>query len=487
MTLMKRVREFVTSFSNPTSRRIIQIGTKPTNRLRLAPTNSWSRSDYKYWNKLYYCQIRGLELSGLFFKPLVNKITSWTLGRAPRWKCSSQQNQIALTTWWRQNHRFILRIMRSALRRGDAFVVINSDLTVSLIDPSLVDPIVDPNDFGKVIGWRVTQVLQHPTETTRRMTVIDEYYADRRVHRKEEGLKVLENRTFRNLLGRMTFMHISNNVEDGNIFGKSEALPLIEVLQRYGEVLEAAVDGNKSQGRPTPVASFETIQDLEKFWELYGQRETQEDVDGESETVSTLDVDLSQLITLSGAQFDYKSPGSFTEDTVRLLEIMFYLILEHLEIPEFVMGNAISSSKASADTQMPVFETFITSRRTEITPWIEEIGEIVLGYKSFLEPGVTAERPVAQWQRLTQDGRLTLDTLIWALSVGLIDRETALVLAPLEIENVDEVLDNALKEYKARQEQINAQFQAQQVKNAQRGPVKEMDEELADELRSLVN
>src|SRR5690606_26307315 len=165
---------------------------------------------------------------------------------------------------------------------------------------------------------------------------------------------------------------------------------------------------NVLQGRPTPVLAFQDTASLDKFWSDYGESETVELPDGTTETMSRLGVDLQQLLTVAGATFDYKSPGSFTSDTTALLQLLYYLIIEHTELPEFVLGSAVASSKASTETQMPVFIKFIEMRRGEMARWLTEIAEVVLAYLSLMEPGVVAESPQIQWEELDQaDGQLT--------------------------------------------------------------------------------
>lgn len=456
--IRQRITELLTTASNVVSHRVHTVTTRIRRAFR-QPSNDWRRADYRYWRLAYRCQVRGLELSGLFIKPLVNKVATWTLGRAPGWKCESEASQEALETWWDDHHAEVLRTFRAALKQGDSFLVVNPDLTVTLLQPDTVDPIVAEDDYSLVIGWRVTQVLAHPERTADKMTMIDEYYADRRVHRIERNGITDSERVFPNLLGRPPIVHIANELDEGESFGHPEAEAIVEILHRYGEILEAAVEGNKLQGRPTPVMSFETIQDLDKFWALYGTTERRELPDGSTESNKVLAVDLSQLLTVSGAEFQYASPGNFAGDTQVLLKLMFYLILEHTEIPEFVLGNAIASSKASAESQMPVFEKFIEGRRGDTAPWLIEIATIVLAYKSLIEPGVSAEEPALQWQKLTQDGRLTLDTITWALAEGLLDERTALMLAPIDVDDIDQVLEKAKEEREEREAKQQAQMQ----------------------------
>lgn len=457
--IVGRVLEFFSTSSDAITNRVRTF----TRRFRSSyttPSNDWGRSDYAFFRRVYQGRARGLELSGLLVKPLVNKVAAWTLGRAPTWKCQNENSQTALTDWWGDHHPDILRAWRSALKQADSVLVINADLTITLVQPDIVDPIVADDDFGNVIGWRITQTLIHP-ETTARMLVIDEYYADRRLHSVQIDGIVSERQTFRNLIGRIPLVFIANHPDDGEMFGHSEAEALISLFHRYGEVLDAAIEGNILQGRPTPVITFGSVQDQDKFWDLYGTLSRRTLPDGATETTPELDIDLSQVLTITNGEFDYKTPGNFSDDVAKLLEILFYLFLEHAEIPEFVMGNAISSSKASADTQMPVFEKFIELYQGEASKWLKEIAQIVLGYLSLTTPGVVPEVPGLQWRKLTQDGQLTLDTVKWALESGLLDRRTALVLAPVEVEDIGDVLKAAEEEHAQRQEADNAQLAAE--------------------------
>jgi hypothetical protein len=448
-----RITEFfVSNFTEPIYSRVRTITRRWRSSFR-QPNTTWARSDYDYYKRLYRGQVRGLELAGLLTKPIVSKLSSWTLGRAPRWKLDSETSQQALGDWWNDHHPDILAAWRSALKEADAFFVINSDLSLTLLPPDSVDPIVADDDFGNIIGWRVTQVLTHP-ETTLRMTVEDEYYADRRIHRVTiDGVRRDEN-TFPNLLGRIPLIHIANQADAGEVFGHAEAEALLPLFHKYGEVFEAAIEGNVLQGRPTPVLTFATVADLEKFDDENATFETQQLPDGTSQRVKTYEVDLSQLLVASGAEFKYESPGNFTADTAQLLEILFYLILEHSELPEFVFGNAISSSKASAETQLPIFLRFVEARRGEMARWMIEIAEIALGYLALTTPGVATATPILQWEPLDQqDGTLTLETIKWAYMEGLIDELTALQLMPVEIEDAEAVLAKAKEERAEREAQ----------------------------------
>lgn len=442
---ISRITEFFTTAASDVITRVRSVTRRWRSSYSL-PANDWSRPDYGWWDRAFRGRVKGLGLSGLLIKPVVSKIAGWSLGRAPKWKVEGKSAQTALTDWWTAHHADILSAWEAALKQGDAFLVINSDLSVTLLPPDCVDPIVADDDYSKIIGWRVTQVLQHP-QTTARMTIVDEYTIDRRIHRVEVDGVTRNQTIYPNLLGRLQIVHIANLPNAGEVFGHPECEGLVELLHKYGEVVDAAIEGNVLQGRPTPVMTFATIEDLDKFDEENATYETQELPDGTSQQVKTYDMDLSQLVVASGADFNYKAPGPFTADTVNILQILYYLALEHEELPEFVMGNAISSSKASADTQMPVFIQFIKARRGKMAAWLVEIAAIVLAYLALMMTRVRAQEPTLQWEELDQqDGTLTLETIKWAYPVGLLDDLTAISLMPVDVEDPQAVLAQAKKE-----------------------------------------
>ena len=130
-----------------------------------------------------------------------------------------------------------------------------------------------------------------------------------------------------------------------------------------------------------------------------------------------------------------------------------------------MFGNAIASSKASAESQLAPFLEFVKARRGAMAAWLVEIAAIVLAYLALTEPGVTAAEPQLQWEPLDQDdGTLTLETIKWAYMEGLIDRLTALKLMPVEIDDPEGVLKKAEEDRAARDAaQLDADQQAANV------------------------
>jgi hypothetical protein len=440
--ITKRIREMI-----GVTRHVMRVVSSRLRRSSFSPTKDIGRTDYAFWDKARRGKAAGLEISGLFIKPLASKVAAWTLGRKPTWKTDDTPSQEALNKWWNKNHADVLRSYREAIALGDHFVVINSDLSVTVIDPDVVDPIVDEDDYSQIVGWRITQVYEHPDRPSDRMLITDEYTATERVRTVSKNGAQQTIERFPNMIGLVPIVHIPNPGGSDEVFGRPEGEALIPALQKYGDVITAGIDGIIRQGHSTPVINFNTVAALDKFWELYGKSSTKTLEDGTTEKTNYVEFDADQLVTISEAVFDWKSPASFSVDTQNLLGLLFYLLLQHTEIPEFIWGNAIASSQASAEAQLPPFIMYIEMKQGDIAKWLTQIGEVVLSYLSLTEPGVRAQRPSPQFSSLAgDDKRLTLDTIQWAFSEGLLDKRTALALSPVDIEDIDGVLEKAEEE-----------------------------------------
>jgi hypothetical protein len=427
---------------------------------RQVMTRDTSRRDYAFWDRARMCRARGLELSGLFLKPLASKTAAWVQGTVPRWQVDNGRSQEALRGWWGQHHAAIVRGYEDSVGLGDAFLVVNPDLSVTVLPPDVVTPIVDEDDYSSIIGWTVREVHPHPEHPTNRMAIEDRYTEEERVRTVWRDGVLLRTERYSNLIGRVPVVHVPNNPGVNSVFGEPEAVALLPVLQEYGEILAKALTGNKHQSLPTPVAQFQTVQDMADFWEKAEEiglieTTTVTHPDGTTETYNTVNFDSEKFLTIAGGTFDYKYPGSFAKDTETLLGLLFYLILQHTEIPEFAWGNAIASSKASAESQLTPFVKWIEKKRAACTGWMLELARVVLAYTSVMERGVTADADISiGWEPLTDaDGALTLNTLKWLLVEGLIDEETAVRLAPVDIENPLAVLRRAQAEREERQMQ----------------------------------
>lgn len=384
------------------------------------PTVDMTSADYRFWDRARRGKARGLEISGLYLKPLCAKLAGYTLGDAVGWEAGNPAAKGMLDGWFAAQQAAIQRSYEEALHLGDCYLVVNGDLSVSVVPPHVVEPMLDAAE--QVTGWRIT-------ETYGALTMVDEYTLSERTRRVLRGGVATRTERYPNLIGRLPVIHVANRAGVDEFYGRPEADALIPALQRYGDVIDAAIRGNIRQGRPTPVIErMGTAEQVSRFWEKFGRRETQTLPDGTSETVDVVDFDPDQLLTLGGdAQFRYASPGSFSGDTETLLSILFYLILQHSEIPEAVWGASIPSSRASAETQMQPFIQMIERRRRLAAAWLRELARVVLAYGALSDWRIDAEAALKiAWEPLSEeDARLRLDVVTWAHGAGIIGDEEA--------------------------------------------------------------
>lgn len=436
----------------------------PINRSVLDVTYQVGRGDYAFWDKVRRGKAVGLTLSGLLLKPIYSKIASWVMGKGIRFNLGKHSAaEDALNDWWAKNHSTILRAFEESVALGDCYLVLNPDKTLTLIPPHVIDPVVSDSDYGKIVGWRVDEVYQHPLHPERRMRIVQTYTPFARTRSIKTNASD-ETAVYDNLIGMTPVVHIANAKTSDEMFGRSEGEALVELLHRYGEILEAALDGNKRQGRPTPVfGQLGSRQEVDKFWQQYAKTRTITHSDGTTEIEQYLEFDADRVLALGGnATFQYVSPSPFTSDTSNLLGLLFYLYVQHSELPEFILGNAITASHASATAQMPAFTKFIEKKRGDAQKWVMYLAKCVTRLLALSDPEIAQavqsdEQPSPIWDELnTDDMNLMFSATQWALEKGLIDELEALRQSPLRIENPEEVLERAKTSAQAKKEEFDA-------------------------------
>lgn len=415
--------------------------------------HSWTdvgKTDYAYWDKARRCRVPGLELSGTLLKPLCEKISAWTVGRPPMWTSNRKRAAEKINIWWREHLPEINRANSESLYLGDSYLVLNGDSTITIVSPDSVEPIVDPDDFQRWLGWRVTTTIENASgkETSQTMTYVDEYTATKRTRTVTKAGAPVMKTEYPNPLGVVPVIHIPNQKSADEMFGRPEGEPLLPLLIRYGGVLDAGLEGNMRQGRPTPVISkLGTAANVDAFWDLYGEIEDHTLPDGTVEQVRIIKFDPDELITLGNeAEFSYEAPGSFSTDTQNLLGILFNLFVQESELPEFILGTAIGSSKASAESQLEPFLKFVEQRRLQAMKWMKELANLLVAYFSVYEATAAGATVEAHWRPMaTADGRLTLDTTIWAWSKGFFSDEFATWMLPVNIDDPHSVTEEGRK------------------------------------------
>lgn len=431
----------------------------------ISPTLDIGQPDYLFWDRAAQGKAQGLEIAGLFIKPLASKKAAWVMGIPPKLRTGDAYTDDELNKWWQKQHSNILSGYEAAVKKGDSFLVVNPDLSVTVVPANVVRELVDDQDYSKIVGWRITEVYPHPDSVADVMRIIDEYTAQKRVRTTSKSNQIGQTKTYPNLLGMVQVIHIANNRNEDERYGHAEAEPLLAALHYYGVLFDAGAAGNIHQGRPTPVIEqMGSADNMTAFWGQFGKQRTHTLSDGTTETEDYIEFHSDRLMTLGDtATFKYAQPGAFLGETEKILGLIYYIIVEYSEMPEFTWGNAIQGSKASAETQMPPFTKWVEKEQGRAEDWVIEAAEVARAYLALTDSKIKTDGEIsAKWQPLTtQDDRLTLDAIKLGLEQQLLDDETALALMPLDIENPREVLDklkvqleDEAAEYDRRQEAL---------------------------------
>lgn len=405
-----------------------------------------NRTDYTFWDKARRGKAKGLEVSGLFLRPLSDKVTSWVLGDPPLWQTGDETLTLDLNKWWQKSLSSIMRAYQEALDLGDCYIVFNGDSTLTVVSPNVVERLLDEENYQTVVGYRITTTYGNDL-TSDSITIVDEYRMNARSRSISKfggipGKPVI----YINPLKKIPVVHVSNKFGADELFGRALGDSILSVLIRYGDIFDAAAKGNIRQGRPTPVINrMGTEEQVEAFWMRYGRQEMSTQADGSQRTVYIIDFDPDMLITLGGdAQFKYEAPGSFSTDTLNLLEILFYLVIQNSEIPEFTLGGAVSASKASTDSQLEPFLRFIKRQRGMAMEWIQELADLFIAYTGSFKRSARNQEAVALWKPMSaMEGRLMLDTTIWLFAKQMIDPTLATWFTPLNISDPELVRQRA--------------------------------------------
>lgn len=413
----KIVSEIIGRVSSP-FRRTLTLATKSVDET--AP-------DYPFWSYLRRGKQRGYQIGALFTKRICEVDAEWTLGRGFTVETGNDKTDELVSDFLHEHLTTIMQCRKDASALGDAYVIVNADASLTMVNPDTVEVITDPFDYTNVIEYKVTTTLN----TVR---IVDEYFIDRRVVTTYDSGKAAVTETFLNLLGYMPVIHLANDKEVNEMYGHPIYEGLLTLFARYDDVIQKSLDGVEVMGRPIPVATGMKDPTIAKK-ENSTRTEVVYDSDGSADTVDVVDFeDLTMLWLGEGADFKFASPNSFSADSVAMLKMLFYLMLEHIGIPEWAWGGAISSSHASVDAQMPAFIRYLEGRRLQIQSFICCLLCTWLAAKALTEPVAVVDESDMDidWPQLDKkDENLLLEKIKYADATGKITAETALRLMDL--------------------------------------------------------
>lgn len=434
--------------------------TNVVNLWPVRPTVDRTKADYAFWDKLRRGKAKGYELGALFAEPITQIMAGWSLGSgAVVMDGENEAANEALAEFITDNLNLLMQWDRDSKALGDSYLVVNPDGTLIEVSPNQIHIETDPLDYRKVIAYTIISEMDEPLKlvdiasqgsagvsaasvlqqqmtwgtTGEVVTIYDRYtITERSVTIKRAG-KPDEVKRYPNLIGRIPIVHLPCQPAANETNGH----PIYEAMRflfaRYDAVLNKALDGVEIMGNPIPVA--EGLKDPDESKRLNSTTsETVKLKDGSEEERSYVDFDNIEMFWLGeGANFKFAAPGSFTSDTMNMLQILFLLMLQHQQIPEGVWGGAITGSRASLDAQMPSFVRTVEGWQKDLTPCLTALCEIWLAYRSLVDPTIrqqgklTVEYPPI----LPEDDEIMLKKIELANNNGWMRSETGLRLLDL--------------------------------------------------------
>jgi hypothetical protein len=446
--------------------------------------------DYAYWDTLRRCKLPGYRLGGLFAKRIEQVLSSWIFGEGVNVTLNkdiaAQYSEAAVMYTNEQLANFIgglldsgqdnegddpdlddvcgaalTNIYKAAVGLGDQYVIVNADGSLSIPSPDTVEVIRDDFDYRRVLAIKVTTKLP-------KVTIIDEYRADGRTVTYKtmvDSKEVVTVETYANLIGRINAIHVAYGRSGNETNGHSIHEELRPLYDQYDDVLEKMLDGAKLLGNP--FLAFTGLENLTAVIDLNQPATPEQYYDAGGNVVDrpAMNIDRNSVFAIGkGGDAKFVSPPvGFTEDTKATLNVLFWLLFEHLGIPESVWGGELSSARATSETQLGQFVKELRGWQTENGGWIVKLCKIWLQFKALTDPQIIVDKLSAEWPAaIEQDKALLLNMLKVAKDEGVITGETMLRL----LELVDDPEDEAAKG-KAEADAMAQQQQQQAIDLAQ--------------------
>lgn len=481
----------------------------------------YTENNYDLFRAIYYnSTVNGTGgdygIAAALGKPIVNIAASYTVGRGFDIQFDNPDNDPLITeaeeqlnVWLKDNQRIIYNLVKHSYRDGDSYVHIDEFGELTEVDATGVTEIVDPVS-NKTVGFDVMRKVEMfdsaslGSNSSTTYIYVKQYRMDSiRIYRYQDGHannpEIIWEKVFTkdgavdlprdnegNSLGvdtgsiqerKLAICAFHNEPEAESVYGNSDYQNLLSVLANYSELIKSATKGSKYNAVPIPV-----IMGLDSPRQAQQQNEYRTG-DGKmiSAAAASLDSETAAVYAQSenneeagikwgadkvlyiskGGDAKFISGNGFMGDLGKLLEYYFYLLVQGSETPEYVLGTAVSSSKASTETQGPVFDKKIERKQLELAEFIKDMVNTVIERRALMSDPLyinlrnIAPRIMVNFPPLDNDDmKVTFDTVQWAYENGLLTGERVLLLLLSDkIKDVPSEIRNAAEEAKKRVEE----------------------------------
>jgi hypothetical protein len=451
-------------------------------------TIDYTRNDYDLYRSLYYgVSINGkaqdMLIGAMFAKPIINTTAGFAMGEgiSVNLDDSYSDTQQKINDWIEDNSSTIQSFVIHGLRDGDSYLYIDEYGNLEELDAKTVTPVIDPLS-GLLIGYDVEERYEtvDSSNNKQKIVLVKQYrtdsvkytqYPDNQT--KRENGTVIYSKVY-TVDGAITptegadiyqgdlsprplpIIHFANDVEPRSIYGNSELLNCLMGIRNYHAIVANATKGVINNANPIPV--MKGVKNAEAI--------ARQSNKGETEDTDKINWSPDTILFLENPESDakYIQANGFMDDTGKLLEYYFALIVEASETPEFVFGTAVKSSLASVSEQAPVVAQKATRKRQQLlNPFTQMI-------ESFVDRKIRMSDPVflklknqdydieiAFPDIINEDKTMTLNTVKYLNEAGILSDETTLeLLLTDKIKDPKEELDKAREDNEAQAPKLGA-------------------------------
>lgn len=452
-----------------------------------------SRTNYALSRAIFYANLytdrktgteygRDYLLGAPFGKPIVNIAAAFAVGApiqiventtTPDAKSKSTETDTEESTidkdenptisnvnqWLEEKRNFIYLLARNKMRDGDTFVAMEDDGLMHEIPPEDVDIITDPFRPEVIAGYDVWSTFPDPADQSgaTSVTYVDEI---RRTYRQrmllnKQGKRTPVNGTrhdYRSAVDggleerELPIIHFANEKEGRMLYGISEFQSLYFLMANYHAVLSSAIKGNIYNSTAVPVV--EGLKNMKQFL----SQNFKQNANGNWE----LKWDQNKMLVIGeGGSVKMLQADGTASDAQTLLEVLFWLIAQNSETPEFVFGTAVQSSKASVSEQAPLLIKKAIRQQGQLEEPIRKMIDLYIDRMSVLRPDefqADTQYTIDMPDILDKDLNVNVSIVNALLEKGIITEETAMVMLNIGkyVKNFEEELAKAKIQKEAR-------------------------------------
>jgi len=416
--------------------------------------------DYEYYDRLRRGKSRGYALGSLFAKRIENIYASWVMGDGVFVKLQEAGDEESendprvytdaqLADFLNLELSTLIQLTRDKFGLGDQYVVVNVDGSLSVPSPDTVEVKRNELDYRDVIAVEITT-------KTDKVTIIDRYTDAERIITVTDNNNKEEVFAFSNLLGKIPVVHLAFGMSANETSGHSVHEQLVPLYDQYDEVIFKQLDGVKLLG--APMLAVEGLDDLTAVINLNEPETTTQYKDKDGNIVDRQELNIDEnavlLIGKGGHALFVAPPVGFTADTQQALKTLFYLMLEHVGIPEWIWGTQVSSGRSSTDTQQGQWVKDVQAMRRADEPWIREVCELWVVAQKLVDPKIVIDDMVVSWPELLPvEDAMLLEQLRFTLENNILTKQATLELLNL-VDDAALAVKAAEREMDAEQERL---------------------------------